>query len=495
MKQSLASLCLVAVEIANAISASVRANDFYVSPHATTAGPGSKSQPCDLPTALCGSLGRPGDTFWLRGGVYRIGHIETQIHGAAGLPITFRQMPGEHAQLVGSINIWGTAQYVIFRDFELLSGDTNRVSRQTGMGFNPMDVGKHVGIQSYAPNISFINLVVHDSVRSGFYTSFEATNTLIYGCIVYNTGWASPDNAEGHSFYLQGSGEVSDNIAFNSTGANFHLYSNGNGCFLRDLLLDGNVAFGAGELQTVRSYRDWIVGVDSPSVSADNFVLKHNMGYLAPNSKTLTQVQIGRENVNGNVFLSDNYWPQGLVLNNWTHATVSGNVLAPQNSDWAVELHSNLAALSASWNSNTYASLSRAGFHINSRGLNFSDWKRVTGYDSTSSSSSTGLTGTKVFVRPNRFESGRANIVIYNWDKLSKVPVNLCSALPVGSEYEVRNAEDFLSKPVRTGKFDGKPVELPMAGLTVAKPIAPLKTPTPTGPTFNVFVLLKKASQ
>jgi hypothetical protein len=127
--------------------------------------------------------------------------------------------------------------------------------------------------------------------------------------------------------------------------------------------------------------------------------------------------------------------------------------------------------------------------------LNFSDWKRVTGYDSTSSSSSTGLTGTKVFVRPNRFESGRANIVIYNWDKLSKVPVNFCSALPVGSEYEVRNAEDFLSKPVRTGKFDGKPVELPMAGLTVAKPIAPLKTPTPTGPTFNVFVLLKKASQ
>src|SRR5438552_4254273 len=338
--------------MATGLCAPVRAANLYVAPAGTAAGTGTRTKPYDLVTALSGSVGQAGDTFWLGGGVYHIGHVDTEIHGKQNKPITFRQQPGERAQVIGSFTVWGKGEYVLFRDFELYSGDTRRLSRQTKMGFNPRDVPQCVGIQVYAPNCSFINLVVHDSVRSGFYTSTEATNTLIYGCIVYNTGWASPDNAEGHSYYLQGSGELSDNLGFNSTGAIFHLYANGSGCCLRNLVVDGNVAFGAGALQNVRRYRDWIVGVDSPSVNADNIVLKNNMGYAINNPTTLAQVQIGREGVNGSVVLSDNYWPQGIVLNNWSRATVSGNMLAPQNPDYAVDLQQNLTKLSAAWNSN-----------------------------------------------------------------------------------------------------------------------------------------------
>jgi len=149
-------------------------------------------------------------------------------------------------------------------------------------------------------------------------------------------GWVSPDNAEGHSFYLQGAGEISDCIAFNSAGVNFHLYANSEGCALRNLTVDGNVAFGAGTLQKVRPSRDWVVGVDKPSVAADNIVLKNNMGYVTSDPITLTQIQVGRENMNGSVVLSSNYWPEGLVLNNWRNVTASGNTIAPQNSDPAV---------------------------------------------------------------------------------------------------------------------------------------------------------------
>src|SRR6266436_4626288 len=304
MAQPLESVWLIAAA-AFLASASARAADLHVTPNGHSFGSGTEDRPYDLVTALSGSVGKPGDTFWLHEGVYPIGNLETKIHGTPRQPITFRQMPGERAQVVGSLNLWDSIGNVIFRDFELYSGQVGRVSTQTGVGFNPTDLPNFkAGIQVYAPNFSFINLIVHDTVRSAFYTSTEATNTLICGCIVYNVGWVSPDNAEGHSFYLQGAGEISDCIAFNSTGVNFHLYANGEGSWLRNLTVDGNVAFGAGTLQQVRPSRDWIVGVDNPSVAADNIIVKNNMGFVTGDPITLTQIQLGRENMNGTIVVS-----------------------------------------------------------------------------------------------------------------------------------------------------------------------------------------------
>jgi len=470
------------------------AANLHVAPNGHSFGSGSQQQPYDLVTALSGSVGKPGDTFWLHEGVYPIGKLETKIHGTANQPITFRQVPGERAQVVGALTLWDSTGYVIFRDFELYSGETGRVSKQVGVGFSPTDLPSFTGgIQAYAPNYSFINLVVHDTVRSAFYTSVEASNTLIYGCVVYNVGWVSPDNAEGHSFYLQGAGDISDCIAFNTTGVNFHLYANSTGSWLRNFTVDGNVGFGAGTLQQVRPSRDWIVGVDNPSIAADNITLANNMGFITADPITLTQVQIGRENRNGSIVVSSNYWPQGIVLNNWSNAAIAGNVIAPQNSDPVVELHQNLTKTTGQWNSNYYfRSANSERFRSESRDCRFADWKRNTSFDSASCCNSGRLTGTKVFVRPNRYEQGRANIVVYNWDKSDKVAVDVRSVLNVGTAYEVRNAEDFFSPPVVSGIFDGQPLQLPMTGLSVAKPMAALRTPPPTGPTFNVFVLLPR---
>src|SRR5262245_19592480 len=245
MAQPLASVTRMAA-LAFFTAAAAQAADLHVAPNGHSFGSGRQDQPYDLVTALSGSVGKPGDTFWLHEGMYPIGKLDTKLHGAPGRPITVRQMPNERAQVIGSLTLWDSIGYVIFRDFELYSGQLGRVSRQTGVGFNPTDLPSfNGGIEVYAPNFSFINLIVHDTVRSAFYTSAEATNTLIYGCVVYNVGWVSPDNAEGHSFYLQGAGEISDCIAFNCTGVNFHLYANGEGSRLRNLTVDGNVAFGA----------------------------------------------------------------------------------------------------------------------------------------------------------------------------------------------------------------------------------------------------------
>src|SRR5262249_51724190 len=274
------------------------AADWQVAPQAPAASPNTPAQPCDLATAISGRVGEPGDTFWLRGGDYRIGHVETTIRGAPGRVTTFRPMPGEQPRGDGSLSFFDSVGYVVLRDLELFSSDTNRVSGQTNMGYNPTDISLFAGVACYAPNLSFINLIVHDQVGQGFYVAEQSSNVLIYGCLVYNNGWVSADNAEGHNFYVQGdrgTREISDNLAFNNCGANFHIYENAVTGLLTGVTLDGNVAFNAGALQSVRTYRDWVVGVDLPSIGADHIVFKNNMGYLAPGSPTYTQVQIGRE--------------------------------------------------------------------------------------------------------------------------------------------------------------------------------------------------------
>jgi hypothetical protein len=472
------------------IPVGIAARDFYVSPNGTPSGPGTMAQPYDLATTLLGA--RPGYTIWLLGGTYRMGHVDTKIAGEPGAPITFRPMPGEKARVDGSITFFDSVGYVILRDFELFSSDTNRASSQTGVGFNVTDIQIIPGIASFAPNLSFINLIVHDHTRHGFYTSRISTNNLIYGCVVYNNGWVSPDNAEGHGIYAQGAigtQEIADNIVFQSSGANMHIYENGSGQRLTGITLDGNVAFNAGAIQDVRVYRDWIVGVDEPAASADDIILKNNMGCLSP-----LQAEIGRQGINGRVALWNNYFPQGLVLNNWGTAEVTSNVFSAATRNAIVALDQTQASSSATWDSNAYVHPGDgSNFVINANAYSFSEWQSTTGYDQNSTYQTSSLSGTQVFIRTNRYEAGRANIVVYNWNNLNSVAVDVRAVVTPGAAYEVRNAQDFLGPPLASGVFNGQLLELPMTGLTVAAPNGPLLAPPPTGPTFNVFVLLPRS--
>jgi hypothetical protein len=467
------------------------AADLYVSTNGTPSGPGTIEEPYDLRTALSGEVGRAGDTFWVRGGNYVIGDLDTKIQGSPGTPITFRPMPGQKVRVNGTISFFDSIGHVILRDIELYGSDTNRVSAQAGVGIRPTDIGIIPGISSYAPNVSFINLIVHDHVGDGIYISHVASSNEVHGCVVSNNGWVAPENADGHALHVEGTNEtttISDNVAFNNAGAGMHIYENAIQRRLVGVTLERNVVFHAGALQNVREYRDWIVGVDPPAVNADDIVLSDNMGYYAPGSP-LEQVQIGRHGVNGTVTLLNNYFPQGLWMNNWTTATVKGNIFAAQTNH-LVSLDQTKVSLNADWDQNTYLRLPTADdFMMNSNSYDFPGWRNATGYDQTSTYRVGNLSGPKVFVRPNRYEPGRANIIVYNWDNRNSISVDVSSVVTPGAVYEVRNAQDLFAAPVLRGVFDGQPLELPMKGLSVAPPNGPLLTASPTGPIFNVFIL------
>jgi hypothetical protein len=73
--------------------------------------------------------------------------------------------------------------------------------------------------------------------------------------------------------------------------------------------------------------------------------------------------------------------------------------------------------------------------------------------------------------------------------------VDVSDVLTKGAKYEVRNAQNFLGKPVLSGTYHGTPLSLPMKNLAVAQPFDPYPvSPEPTWPEFAVFVLLQVRS-
>jgi hypothetical protein len=56
--------------------------------------------------------------------------------------------------------------------------------------------------------------------------------------------------------------------------------------------------------------------------------------------------------------------------------------------------------------------------------------------------------------------------------------------------FELRNAQNFWAEPVLAGTYSGDPLIVPMQAMPAASPFGFQINPTPTGPEFNVFVLL-----
>jgi hypothetical protein len=125
-------------------------------------------------------------------------------------------------------------------------------------------------------------------------------------------------------------------------------------------------------------------------------------------------------------------------------------------------------------------------------------WQDDFQFDLHSTYIDTAPVGLKVFVRPNRYTSGRGNIIIYNWDQASVVNVDVSSVLASGDTYELHNVQDYFGD-IQTGVYAGGTMAINMTGRTRAKPIGydqtapwyhdPLQQNT--FPKFGAFVLIK----
>jgi hypothetical protein len=70
----------------------------------------------------------------------------------------------------------------------------------------------------------------------------------------------------------------------------------------------------------------------------------------------------------------------------------------------------------------------------------------------------------RVILRPNKYDSARANLALFNWAKKPVVEVDPGAFLKSGETYRLMNPRDFFGKPALTGTYDGKPIRVPVSG-------------------------------
>lgn len=499
------------------------AREFFVSADGLPAGDGSKRQPLDLATALSEkSPARPGDTVWLLGGVYK-GTFTSHLTGKPGAPIIVRQFSGARATLDGkgfpanTLTVKGA--YAWYWGFEVMNSDPTRVYRKKVNVNDPTspDRVRGVGINGLGPHTKFINLTVHDTL-GGFGLWQSAIDAEVCGCLTYNNGVIDPARGHGHGLYIQnraGTKFIRDVISFNNHATGMKGYSEEG--FVQGLHFEGVSSFNNGwaTLEGDRLDKMSNLFVGSSDHPADRITVVNNYLYHAPRVLA-TNLQLGYQNPdNGTLVVKQNHIIGGSVtlnVKNWKGATIMGNTVLAQTSrnrasDQSLAQASPPPAVKASaysWEENTYFDGTEQKYPFNFPGaknqygganLTFDDWRKATGFDRKGRYTTERPTKVDVFVRRNRYEPGRANITIYNWDQRPAVNVDLsASGLKAGQSYQIMDAQNFYGAPVASGVYGGHEVQLPMKGLVHARPIGEVKfAPVHTAPAFGVFVLLSEA--
>lgn len=470
--------------------------EYYVAPDGRPDAAGTKDAPWDLRSVLGVEHPiMPGSIIWVRGGTYR-GPQVCKLSGAPGKPIIIRAYPGERATInayipdaEGKPSYEVRAAWVWTWGLEIMSSAPTRITKSGGW-----PPGRHEGVVIYGANCKLINVISHDNGQGcAFWTG--AVDSELYGNILYHNGWAA-GRGSGHGIYTQnaeGAKTISDNIVFRQFGYGIHAYAERTP--VQGYRFEGNVCFDNGSLFQRPS--DNILFTCNGALS--RIALHDNYTYVPEGSDARScRLDWGPDEVvNEDVTATGNHFIGGtsaVEVWNWKDVTFTGNTLFSAQGYNALLLPGSGRQLADyRWDGNTYLGSDRFALG-DQKNLNWEAWKQVTGLDGSSTFTAGRPRGAWTFVRPNKYEPGRAHVVIYNWDRADRVEVDLANAgLSSGGAFEIRDAQNFFGAPVAEGVFDGRPIAIPMTGLTSAIPIGDIPhPPRHTGPDFGAFVVLPK---
>ncbi len=455
----------------------LRYASYFVAPppNGSSSGTGSRARPWDLATALAGAGGRvqPGDTVWLLGGTYP-GKFRTELAGTPEDRIIFRQYPGERATIDGTLRADGA--FLTFWGFEIMQSDPGTY-----------------GLQANASESRFINLIIHDAGTQGVSFWNPGVNSELYGCIIYNNG--THENLD-HGVYVHnesGTKRIVDNVFFNNMARGIQLYAGAKkNPVMRNVLVEGNVSFNNGTISSRSTRVNLLMSAKVPTVA---LVARDNLLYFSPETDGIN-IRVGNFQAmyNKALVLERNYAAGGRLglqmALPWDRAVVQGNTFV--GSTLVIEVGGANLSAAYRWEGNTYYRDPTAkAWRYGNAAYDLAGWQRASGLGATDGAVAAAPAALQVFVRPNKYEPGRAHIVIYNWGRKPTVPVDVSRVVRVGSHYEMRNVQDLFGRPVVSGIYQGGEIMIPMDGVAPPAPIGRV-TPNPaprTGPDFDVFVL------
>ncbi|HEX6534242.1 MAG TPA: right-handed parallel beta-helix repeat-containing protein, partial [Gemmatimonadaceae bacterium] len=307
--------------------------------------------------------------------------------------------------------------------------------------------------------------------------------------LVFNNGRQRVTDGYAHGIYTQndqGAKLFQDNIVFHQFAFGFHAY--GESGSLRNMTFDGNVSFENGGGQP-----DFFIG---GMTAASNMTLTNNMTWHEEGGGSVWMGYDYCGCTSSGFTIKGNYFVGGSPVVRLQHigtlALSNNTIVGPGTTAGTYQETGSSSGFSLSGNA-YYGNSSQREFQWSSGTYTFSGWKAATGFGSSATYGGSKPSGTKVFVRKNKYERGRANVIIYNWARLGSVSVDLSGVLQAGDHYEIRNVQDWFGTPVASGTYGGGSVAFPMTGVTSPTPKGGwVSTPPVTGPDFNVFVVLKK---
>lgn len=495
----------------------VNGSQWFVTPAGSSSGDGSSANPWDIVTALNNPAVQPGDTIWLRAGHYGAGTaasvLNSSLVGTPTAPIVVRAIPGQRVIIDSWLQVGCCDQannpargsYTWFWGIEFAGFNTNRTSTTDGTQSN------HAGADTWGDGTKFINCIIHDT--GGGISVWDTNNSELYGNILYNIGGYGPDRGHGHDFYLQNNApsflNASDNIAFNNFDEGFQAYGSTT-AEVQNMTFAGNIVFNSGILDGTL-VDNFTIGGGGGTGGPSGITLDSNYTYDTP-SLNQGQNELGYlwTPISSNAVVVNNYFIggfQAVDLERWSSLTFQNNTMyvqsgsqQPSQQSWLI-YNSSQNPATYSYGNNTYYGADQ--FWIFSscdtwpcpngyQTVDWAQWQATDGLDSGSTFNSGSPGGTWVFLRPNLYEPGRANIVIYNWGLQPAISLNLASTgIQPGAPFQIRDAENWFGAPVVSGIYTSDPVTIPMSNLQVVQPVGTVPyPPSHTAPQFGVFVLL-----
>ena len=474
---------------------------WYVTTTGIRTNSGSQASPWNLAWAFSGAGGaiHPGDTVCLMGGTYPGRYVPT-LNGTSTRPIVVRAYPGQRVVLDGGLPMttitadtttataYGDSFISVASTNNIQVGATIRIGNEnmqvssinysTGVvrvvrgwggscstgtcGVWPSGsvVGSYYGILDVAGSYTwiwgmeitnstqtnrielagqidkgtgltdsctagckFINNVIHNNAAGIGSFNGNASGNEYYGNLMFLNGWdgsgiGTGDPGKGHGMYIQNLSptappkKVIDNLSFMNFGFNMQAYSDNGG--INNLEYTGNAFFESSNPILNGPTFNVLVGGGN-----QNFVgLKFTSNFTY--NPTIAGVRRGTDIVGwGDTFctspmIQDNYLASGnfALSINCSTPTMTGNT--------------------------AYTNFGRESLFPN----NVYNHARPTTQ--------------KIFVRPNTYETGRGNIIVYNWPRAGSISVDISSlGLQIGQHYQIRDAENFNGPTLVSGTYNG----------------------------------------
>lgn len=429
--------------------------------------------------------------------VFNGNNITGKRGGAGTYPENQATQPAHNAgSLVRAAGnqLWLAGNNVTVQNLEIYNSDPRRDWRYDG-GEGLRGCGVFIPAASGS---KVINSYLHDNL-SGIFTGSSSSNTEITGNVIINNGqYDGTAEGKGHGLYLEnptGFSKVYDNIIVNNFGLGTQMYGRSavyaGGDAQGNFWANNGSPLGAG----IR-HQNLVIGPEQDKLLD---VLVQNNYFCHPHSANAYNVKLGYGAGASNGHIYNNYFVGGgaigLEIINTDAVTASGNKFYSTNNNSINIQCGEFGSLYQINNNTYYATASNAdkfGNTTQHANQTFSQWKSSTGYDSTSTATTAALPQT-VVVRPNAYVSGQANIIVLApTSSVITIDLSACG-LPVGANFEIRNAFNLTGTVVMSGTYNGgsQIITIPLTGpapTAVAAPIGGGYVPATTLPSFTAFV-------